>query len=245
MGECRQNMTMRHTRRVGRSAGRGRAVGVLMLCAMLLAGCEIVPRSPSSLRTTSEPTPTPFDFGDNNPDVVVAMGDSVTAGSAISGPSYPRLVAGMSGKVVINEGIGGEWSSGGLARIGSVLASHKPGYVFIMYGINDEIHVGSVNWTISNLRQMIHIVKESKAYPIVGTIPPRATPSGANRHAALNARIRQLCEEENVTLADVELAFNEDYTLMLEDGFHPNENGNLLIAMVFNEALPLVPPNAP
>jgi lysophospholipase L1-like esterase len=85
---------------------------------------------------------------------------------------------------------------------------------------------------------MIEIARANKTFPIVGTVPPRKNSSGENRHAGINERIRLLCEEEKVTLADVEAAFNEDYTLMMPDGYHPNEDGNLLIAIVFHEALP-------
>lgn len=204
---------------------------ILAACTCLTAGCE-----------TSSSSPVPaIPFGDNDPNVVVAMGDSVTKGSAIRGPSYPQLVADWSGKTVINEGVGGALSSDGVNRIAGILARDKPGFVFILYGINDIIHVGSDNWTIENLRQMIRLARENQTYPIVGTIPPRYR--GYDdffdpRHTALNRRIRELCIEENVVLADVELAFDNNPELLLPDFFHPNEAGNQVIATVFYETLP-------
>jgi lysophospholipase L1-like esterase len=201
----------------------------LAVCGCLMTGCE---DSSSSSSGASK-------FGDNNPNVVAALGDSVTAGSEISGPSFPQIVAEMSGKTVINEAFGGALSSDGLAQIGELLARVKPGYIFILYGINDIIHIGNDDWTIDNLKQMIQIAKQNKTNPIVGTIPPRYSGSGTFNplHQELNRRIRILCKAEGARVADVEREFGDDVTLMQADGFHPNENGNLIIATVFYEAL--------
>jgi len=207
---------------------RRKGMLTIAACASVLAGCE----------TSSSSKAPVIPFGDNDPNVIVAMGDSVTRGTAISGPSYPQLVADWSGKTVINEGVGGALSSDGVNRIAGVLERENPGFVFILYGINDNIHVGSDNWTIANLREMIRLARENQTYPIVGTIPPRFQSNGENRHAGLNQRIRDLCNEEDVVLADVDRAFDNNPDLLLEDGFHPNEAGNQIIATVFYETLP-------
>ena len=201
----------------------------MVVCGCFMTGCE---NSSSSSQGASK-------FGTNDANVVAALGDSVTAGSEISGPDFPQIVADMSGKTVINESFGGALSSDGLDQIGELLARVKPGYIFILYGINDIIHVGNDDWTIDNLRQMILIAKQNKTYPIVGTIPPRYSGGGTFNplHQELNRRIRILCKTEKARLADVEREFGDDATLMQEDGFHPNENGNLIIATVFYEAL--------
>lgn len=205
-------------------------VVLILTSVMLLAGCE--PFSSSSKDPDSS--------GNNDPNMVLALGDSVTAGSAISGLSYPQLVADFSGKTVINEGVGGALSSDGADRIQGLLETHKPEHVFILYGINDIIHVSSDDWTIENLRFMINAARNNKSSAIVGTIPPRYRGDDVfdHRHVSLNNRIRQLCLEESVTLADVESAFDYNLELLQEDGFHPNEDGNRLIALVFYEALP-------
>ena len=211
-------------------AGWIRLVGVVVACGCMMTGCE---ESSDSSSATS------FLFGDNDPRVVVAMGDSVTEGSAISGPSYPELVAQMSGKTVINEGRGGVLSSYGAGRIGGVLAAYRPGYVFILYGINDLTHGQSHVWTVENLRLMIRTARQNKTYPIVGTITPRYRTAGLfnPNHEALNMSIRSLCEEENVRMADVERAFANNPALLQPDGIHPNEDGNLVVAMAFYEAM--------
>ncbi len=200
----------------------------LLAVGFLLSGCE---------NSSGSSGFSPSTFGDNDPGVVVAMGDSLTTGSALRGPSYPSLVEQMSGKTVINQGVNGALSSDGVNRITDVLQHYKPGYVFILYGVNDVIHISSDNWTIENLRFMIQAARYNLTIPIVGTISPRYRWDGTSRHTSLNERIRQLCKEEKVRLADVEAEFGDAQDLMLPDGLHPNDSGNLIIATVFYEAL--------
>src|SRR5262245_39853799 len=54
---------------------------------------------------------------------IVCLGDSITAGVG-SGPgeAYPELLAAKLGTQVINEGISGDTTAGGLARVDDVLA---------------------------------------------------------------------------------------------------------------------------
>ena len=178
-------------------------------------------------------------FGDNDPNLVLAVGDSVTEGSAITGLSYPTLVASFSGKYVINEGVGGTMSSYGLERFEAWLTGYQPGYVMILYGINDIIHVNDLDWTLANLRTMVQKAHANRTVAIVGTLPPRLRPDIGwdHRHITLNQRIRLMVEEENARLADVELAFGWNANLLQVDGYHPNEAGNRVIAATFDIAL--------
>lgn len=239
--------------------GKIRILLAFALCGFFMVGCEnsssssnsSTPVDSSSPANSSSPADSsdsadsyrPADFasgfGDNDPNVVLALGDSITEGSAISGPSFPQIVAGMSGKSVINAGVGGTMSIDGLNEIGELLAQNKPGYVFILFGVNDLIHVGDYGWTIDNLRQMIRIAKQNNTRPIVGTIPPRYRGDGVTNamHQRLNRLIRALCKDEKAQLADVEKEFGSDTTLIQEDGMHPTEEGNLIVATVFYEAL--------
>jgi len=221
----------------------------LAAAAMLMSACEMNSKS----RRTPEPDPAPADGGDkkDNPEpskapkgdanVVVAMGDSVTAGSMLSGPAYPQLLSEMTGKHVINAGVGGVRSEYGVEIVGTVLARHKPGHVLIMYGINDIIaYSGSYGTIIGNLRKIVRAAKEGGAIPVLATIPPRWRPAYGvfdHRHTELNRRIRSLASDERAKLADVERAFGKNRELLLDDGFHPNDDGNRIIAVVFREAL--------
>lgn len=179
------------------------------------------------------------DFGANDPNLYVAIGDSVTEGTETSGPSYPEILSGMIGKTVINEGMGGELSSGGAARIGGILEQHKPGYMLIMYGINDVVHVGSDSWTISNLSAIIGACKANGTVPVLATIPPlyKGGDYFDPRHTELNEDIRNLARSEDVALADVEAEFDNDPSLFIADGRHPNDDGTRIIAATFADVL--------
>lgn len=195
------------------------------------------------------------DFGDNDPSIVVALGDSITFGKHDMGidscaHSYratlgfcPRL-QGLTGKTVINEGECGEKSSDGRARIDSVLQRLRPGVVLIDYSPNDI--VDGTEATIANLRAMIAIARSNKTVPILGTLVP-----ATGEHAGweffindLNVKILALCKEEGVPCADHYAAFADDpgfrgtpSALLSEDGLHPNAAGYDLMARTWREPL--------
>ena len=195
------------------------------------------------------------DFGDNDPSIVVALGDSITFGIFDTGvdscdESYrstagfcPRL-QGLTGKTVINQGRCGEESSGGVSRIDGILKSWRPGVVLIDYTPND-IFEGS-DTTILNLRAMIASARANKTVPVLGTLVP-----AVGEHAGwegfietLNPKILALCNEEGLECADHFQAFTTNpgfiatpYALLAEDGLHPNATGYALMAATWRKPL--------
>lgn len=183
------------------------------------------------------------DFGDNDPEVVVAIGDSITFGKHDRGIEScdhvyrdqvgfcPRLQA-STGKTVVNEAECGERSSAGLEKIESVLQRWRPGVILIDYSPNDI--VDGADETIGNLRGMIAAARANNTVPILGTLVP-----AVGLHAGwepfireLNPRILALCDEEGLDCADHYQAFVDDpgfaadpYSLLDEDGLHPNAAG--------------------
>jgi lysophospholipase L1-like esterase len=195
------------------------------------------------------------DFGNNDPSVVVAIGDSITFGKHDRGLETcdheyrntvgfcPRLQA-LTGKTVGNEGECGETSYGGLDKIDSVLLRWRPGVVLIDYSPNDLPY--GVNATIANLRGMITAARANKTVPVLGTLVP-----AVGDHAgwepfivALNARILVLCDVEGLSCADHYKAFVNDpgfqespYALLDADGLHPNSAGYDLMAETWRRPL--------
>jgi len=176
------------------------------------------------------------DFGSNDPNIVVALGDSITSGHNLaSADSYPAQLASMIGKNVVNEGKGAERSAGGRNRVDNVLRRYKPGFLLIFYGANDVIHDVPHGDTIDNLRRIITAAKENGTVPVIATLLPAYTEhtymqGGISR---LNPMIRELASSEGVALADMESAFGTDESLLQDDGLHPGESGARLIAQVF------------
>ena len=131
---------------------------------------------------------------------VVCLGDSITAGG------YPSDLASRTGMNVVNAGVGGELSSGGLARVNSVLDQHNPSYLCILYGANDVIHNGPPSDIVANLRGIASAASARGCTPIVGTLTPMSGDKyGANADdaRAVSSAIRGM----GVTIADLERAF--------------------------------------
>ncbi len=179
------------------------------------------------------------DIGDNNPDLYVALGDSTTDGGNGGGDPYPPRLAAMTGKTVDNKAASNEYSEGAASKVGGILANQKPAAVLFQLGAVDLINGRSIDSTIANLRSIIQQCRANKTVPVVATLQPmigsHSRWSGLTRE--LNARIRSLAAEEGARLADVESDFGDGSGLILDDGLHPNEAGNQLMAETFNDAL--------
>ncbi len=185
---------------------------------------------------SSSPTGPGHDFGTNDPNVYVAFGNSITAGQGDTGTGlscptrgsafgYPPRLAAFLGATVINEGICGTKSEDGVARVGRVLARHRPGHLLILYSPND-IHTPT-STIISNLRFIIMSAKANSTIPIIGTLTPTFDSHGRWMPFIrfINSRIRGLAAEEGIEVADHFTAFNLDRGLINSDGLHPNSRG--------------------
>ncbi|PTN36497.1 GDSL-type esterase/lipase family protein [Desulfonatronum sp. SC1] len=181
-----------------------------------------------------------FDFGNNNPNVYVSMGDSITYGAGVpSMQSYPSILQGFLGKTVINEGVSGSRSSLGVARVNDILRRYTPGYLLILYGVNDigERHNDDI---LEDLRFMVHAAKVNQTIPAIATLTPVFGERGWKRDGVidLNHKIRAMAAEESILLADLEEAFAWDASLISsENGIHPTSQGYNLIAKTFYEVL--------
>lgn len=180
------------------------------------------------------------DVGDNDKDLVICVGDSITQGYRCDGAPYPSQLAAMTGKTVRNMGVAGQQAGAGASRISSQLGC-KPGYVCILYGANDAIREGgsSANSVKESLRSIIVACKNNKSIPIVATTPPmvrgHSLYDGGAR--AINEAIRALAKEEGVKLVDLYREFGDGEGYLGGDGLHPNAAGAKLIAKCFAEKI--------
>ncbi len=174
-------------------------------------------------------------FGDNNKNIVVCIGDSITEGG------YPaHLAALLKGKTVLNLGIGGTVSIDGVARINHALTVHKPGYICILYGANDVIHGMNLDAAAENIRFMIQQAKANKTIPIVGTVTPATGNHGYMQGGidSLNPKIKQVVKQEKAKLADLYAAMSGNPDLyLLDDGLHMNDAGNSKLAAIFRKKI--------
>ncbi len=181
------------------------------------------------------------DIGDNNPDMYVAIGDSITegVGEPDQGAPYPARLSAILGKSVANEGVGGQTAGSGLARMASVLSSYKPGHILILFGANDAILGVDPESTASSLRAMVQMAKNNKTIPLLATTPQMTKTHEAFNSAVLrlNPLIRNVASSEGVTLVDLEAEFGTSADMTIFDGLHPSDLGNQTIAFAFSEKL--------
>lgn len=165
--------------------------------------------------------------------LVLAFGDSLYAGYGLPrSDGFPaaleRALEGQGVQAeVINAGVSGETTSGGRARIASVLdrLEHKPDLVLVGLGANDVFRGFSPEQTRRNLEA---IILELKARDIQVMLTGIAAPAGL-RHpylARFEALYPELSTRHGVALEPSFLdGIITNRSLLLPDGVHPNAAG--------------------
>jgi acyl-CoA thioesterase-1 len=157
---------------------------------------------------------------------ILAYGDSLTAGTGASPEtSYPAQLQRIVGRSVINGGVPGETTTGGLERLGAALDEHEPQLVILCLGGNDMLHQQDRAQMRANLRTMIEQIR-ARGLPLVllGVPEPKLIGLSSEPMYAELAREFRLPLEDNVlslVLSDRQLK---------ADQIHANEKGYRLIA---------------
>jgi lysophospholipase L1-like esterase len=195
----------------------------------------------------------------------VAFGDSITAGEitvigegglrtlqVIPALSYPTdLRASLASRYtsqpidVQNQGVKGEITSFGLARLPSVLGASQ--VLLLMEGANDinEATDAAVLTALSNMRSMVRVALGRGLRVFLATLPPQnplgcfqpCRAGGAAQLQSYNLGLRAIAASENVPLVDVFAAFTNTPTQIGPDGLHPTAEGYRVIAETFFTAI--------
>lgn len=176
----------------------------------------------------------------NDPRRILCLGDSITEGYACAGLPYPARLARLTGREVVNCGVGGATAKAGLRTAESNILSAGAGTVCILFGSNDAIHEVDPDRTKDSLREIVRLCREYGCAPVLGT-PPHQSGSHARFDEGVSAvaeAIRALAREEDVPLADANAAFGgRDEYLNPDDGLHLSDAGGDLLARLFRDAL--------
>ena len=144
---------------------------------------------------------------------------------------------------VINISVSGETTGGALRRLPRALAAHDPDIVVIELGGNDGLRGYQLKEIRTNLLEMIELAQQSDARVIVAgmELPPNYGPEYTS---AFRTIYREVSKKSNSALIPFLLdGIATDSTLMLDDGIHPNESAQPLIAeMVKTSLLALLRP---
>lgn len=174
---------------------------------------------------------------DESSKVILFFGDSLTAGYGLSKEqAFPAIVQrkikekGYKYKV-INAGLSGETSAGGLSRINWILKN--PVDIFVLeLGANDGLRGLPLEQTKHNLQQIINKVKAKNPdvkVVIAGMMMPPNL--GAEYATAFMQLFPELAKNNDAHLIPFLLegvAGNEK--LNLNDGIHPNQTGHSIVA---------------
>ena len=137
---------------------------------------------------------------------------------------------------VINGGVSGDTTAGGLARL-DWLMQDRPDVVIVELGGNDALRGLPPAGTRRNLDGIIKRVKEKGAKVILAGMlaPPNM---GKAYTAAFNPIFPDLAQSHNVPLYAFFLdGVIQNPALMLPDGVHPNAKG---VAVIVERILPIV-----
>ena len=157
--------------------------------------------------------------------VVLAFGDSLTYGTGASEQeSYPAQLARITGRRVVREGVPGEVSAAGLARLPAALDEHQPRLLVLCHGGNDFLRRLPKDQAAQNVGAMIRLAKERGVdVLLVGTPEIGFTLTPPDFYAEIAKQFRIPYEGDVLTkiLRNGELK---------SDQIHPNAQGYRLMA---------------
>lgn len=224
---------------------RIRAIGIAYAAMSLAAGCN-QPQAgepPRAAEELSSPAPVASE-ADPRP-VVVAFGDSLTAGVRVNrDETYPGFLQRELDRRelafrVVNEGVSGDTTARALARVDVALA-HAPAWVILGIGANDGLRGLPIDVMEANLETMIRRFEDGGARVLLaGMMLPRNY--GPEYVRDFEAVYPRLAREFDLPLIPFLL---ENVAMVRElnqaDGIHPNAKGNRVVARQVADAFEAV-----
>lgn len=214
------------------------ALAVLSWICLLTAGCGggAAERERETAAESAVPPPARIEPSEPDPRPrIVALGDSLTAGYGLpESESYPALLQarldaeGYQFKVV-NAGVSGDTSAGGLRRLDWALEGDVR-VLIVALGANDGLRGLPVGEMQDNLTEIIRRARERNISVIVAGM--EAPPNYGREYAtAYREAFREIVRRERVVF----IPFLLDKVagqggLNQGDGIHPNERGTEIVA---------------
>ena len=173
---------------------------------------------------------------------LMVLGDSLTAGYGLpSAQAFPvRLEAALRARgiavTVLNAGVSGDTTAGGLARLDWSLAD-KPTHAIVELGANDMLRGLDPAQAKRNLDQILtRLRKEKLPVLIAGMLASRNL--GADYQSRFDAMYPDLAKQHDVALYPFFLdGVATDPALNQSDGIHPNARG---VDIIVERILPAV-----
>ncbi len=203
----------------------------LACAAGLLAACAPAPQTSAPAAPNPTPSPAVTDVR------IVVLGDSLAAGLGLAeADAFPALLERLlrdNGHAVevVNAGVSGDTSAGGLSRVDWVL--QQPTDILVVeLGGNDALRGQDLENTESNLRQIVRRGSASGARVLLlGMDVP--TNYGPDYSLGFSEMYERIASEEGATLVPAFVReVGMDPTLLQADGLHPTAEGQLRLAEI-------------
>jgi len=187
------------------------------------------------LAASATAIPLPYALANDERPRIVAFGDSLTAGLGVAAEdAYPaRLQRRLDDEGlryrVINAGVSGDTTAGGLRRVDWVLKS-RPLLVILELGANDGLRGLKLDETKANLERIIQRCQEASARVVLAgmKLPPNY---GTDYTKGFEAIYPELAKQYRLTLMPFFLdGVAGSTSLNQADGIHPTGEGYRLIA---------------
>jgi acyl-CoA thioesterase I len=229
------------------------AVGIL-LTAVLFCSCTGTQQDPAPKQRAATPTrPGPAErtappgtAADDDRPIIVAFGNSLTAGYGLrESESYPSqlqlLLDGRGYRYrVVNAGVSGDTTAQGLNRI-QIILDYKPAVIIVELGPNDGLRGMPIESTRANLEEIITQCRKVGAKVVLAgmTLPPNYTRGYIRSFERIYEELARKYDLALIPFFLEGVAARED--LNLGDGIHPNVAGSKIVAEnVLKYILPLL-----
>jgi len=194
--------------------------------------------------SAADPPQNPLSDHENGRPVIVAFGDSLTAGLGLPvDQAYPaqlerRLREAGDPHRVINAGVSGDTTAGGVRRVDAVLALH-PSIVIVEFGANDGLRGLSLSQTRTNLAAMLDRFRSASVPVLLAgmKLPPNYGPEYTDEFTAI---FPDLARTYGATLIPFFLDGVATHPQLNQvDGIHPTAEG---YSVIVDHLLPLLRP---
>ncbi len=178
-----------------------------------------------------------FSFTLQSEKMIIFFGDSLTAGYGLSTEqAFPAIVEQVLndngfGYEVVNAGLSGETTAGGLSRVDWILQK-KPDIFILELGANDALRGLPLDQTKANLQAIIDKVKAKYPATKIVVAGMMAPPNlGKDYTTEFKNIFPTIAKENKASLIPFLLTgVAGDKSLNLPDGIHPNVEGHKIVA---------------
>lgn len=210
---------------------------MFLVSVISFGACKEDSAKMETIQSASQELSSPTEEVKDEKKVILFYGNSLTAGYGLDeNESFPSRIEDRIDSLgldysVVNAGLSGETTSGGLKRIDWVM-KQKVDVFILELGANDMLRGLPLDQTRQNLLEIISIVKAKNPQVKIGLCEMMAPPNMGEEYVNEFTKIyRDLSASSEVQFIPFFLdgvATNED--LLLKDGKHPNAQGQIIVA---------------